>query len=188
VNIPKILVLNKTDIVTAAKIQERRTYFTEQVTFSDVVEISALKGENVGQLRELILRHLPLSPPYYDKEELSDRPERFFISEMIREKIFLFLSDEIPYSCEVEVLTFESTHSKAGEPLVRISANIHVERNTQKQILIGEGARTVKKIGTAARKDIEEFLQSKVFLEIFVKVSPDWKTKDNYLRSFGYAK
>jgi len=183
---PKILAINKSDKVGKEVMEARRNELASRIAFSDVIELCALKGTNVPELRQLILKHLPENPPFYDKEALSDRPERFFVSEIIREKIFLLLSDELPYSCEVEILTFDETTNKMGEPLARINANIHVERLTQKEILIGKGASMVKRIGTAARLDIEKFLDMKVFLELFVKVSPDWKANNNYLRSFGY--
>jgi GTPase len=128
-----------------------------------------------------ILDKLPEHPAYYEKDALTDRNERFFVSEMIREKVFKLYQKEIPYSTEIIITAF-----KEEEKITRISAEIIVERDSQKNILIGPGGAMLKKVGTYARKDIEEFLQRKVFLEMFVKVIPDWRNRKNYLKSFGY--
>lgn len=130
---------------------------------------------------EFILQKLPEHPAYYEKDTLTDRNERFFVSEIIREKIFKLYEKEIPYSTEVIITAF-----KEEEHINRISAEIIVERESQKNILIGKGGEMMKKVGTYARKDIEEFLQKKVFLELFVKVLPDWRNRKNYLKRFGY--
>jgi GTP-binding protein Era len=130
---------------------------------------------------------LPEHPPYYDKEDLTDRSERFFVSEIIREKIFLNYQKEIPYSTEVIVKSFKEEELKNGKgAMIRITAEIVVERDSQKNILIGTAGSMLKKVGTEARLEIEKFLDSKVFLEMFVKVIPDWRSKKNYLKSFGY--
>lgn len=184
--VPRILALNKTDKLSAEALDAREQELLAKLPCDTHLRLCALKGEGVTDLRSQILANLPFSPPFYDKEALSDRPERFFITEIVREKLFLTLKDELPYSCEVEVLTFEETVNREGKPLAKIHCNIHVERPTQKEILIGEGGRTIKKIGTAARMDMEQFLDSKVFLELFVKVSPDWKSNQLYLKGFGY--
>ena len=133
----------------------------------------------------MILENIPEHPAYYDKEELTDRSQRFFVSEIIREKIFNNYKKEIPYSTEVVITAFKDEQSKSG-PMVRITAEVIVERDSQKNILIGTGGAMLKKVGMEARKDIEKFLDTKVFLETFVKVIPDWRSKKNYLKSFGY--
>jgi GTP-binding protein Era len=130
---------------------------------------------------DYILDKLPEHPAYYDKDTLTDRNERFFVSEIIREKVFKLYQKEIPYSTEIIITAF-----KEEEKITRISAEIIVERDSQKNILIGPGGAMLKKVGTYARKDMEEFLQRKIFLEMFVKVIPDWRNRKNYLKSFGY--
>lgn len=185
--VPRILALNKTDKLSAEALAAREQELLQKLPCDANLRLCALKGEGVTELRDKILEFLPPSPPFYDKEALSDRPERFFITEIVREKLFLTLKNEVPYSCEVEVLTYQETQNRDGKPLARINCNIHVERPTQKEILIGEGGRTIKKIGTAARLDMEQFLDCKVFLELYVKVSPDWKSNQMYLRGFGYT-
>jgi GTPase len=178
---PVILALNKVDAVPQATAFQRMQALAEQVDFVEALPLSALKGTNVPKLRELILQQLPEGPPYFDKDQLSDRPERFFISEIIREKIFFLTRDEIPYATEVEVDTFEEE-----EGLIRIQATIHVDRQGQKGMIIGKGGRMLKQIGTDARRDIEAFLDKRVFLELYVRVSAGWKDQDSSLRGFGY--
>ncbi|MCI4668491.1 MAG: GTPase Era [Bacteroidia bacterium] len=180
-HIPKILVINKIDAVKESKVFKRMEELKEKVEFVEAVPISALNGTNVDLLKELIIKYLPDGPPYFDKEQISDRPERFFIGEIIREKLFLLLQQEIPYSTEVEIDNFEEE-----ENLIRIEATIHTERNTQKGMIIGKGGQMLKKIGTLARKDIEEFLGKKVFLKLYVKISAGWKNNNQYLKGFGY--
>ena len=129
---------------------------------------------------------LPESPAFYPKDQLTDKPERFFVSEIIREKILQQYQQEIPYSAEVVIESFKETKTKSGDPLVRISALIYVARKTQKSIIIGKGGTAIKKLGSAARTDIEVFLESKVFLELFVKVKDNWRDNDSFLKQFGY--
>src|SRR5690606_13997029 len=136
---------------------------------------------NSQAVLDFVKEHIPVHPPFYDKEALTDRPERFFVSEIIREKVFKLYEKEIPYSTEVIVVAF-----KEEEHINRISVEIIVERDSQKNIIIGKGGEMIKKVGTYARKDIEEFLDKKCFLEIFVKVIPDWRKRKNYLQKFGY--
>src|SRR5690606_23688694 len=143
--------------------------------------VSALRGYNIAAVLQFVLDHLPEHPPYYDKDTLTDKPERFFVSEIIREKVFKLYEKEIPYSTEVIIVSF-----KEEDAITRISAEIIVERDSQKNILIGKGGSMIKKVGTYARQDIEEFLDTKVFLELFVKVIPDWRKRKNYLQRFGY--
>jgi GTPase len=176
-----LVVINKIDESTNEKIEEKIEYWKNKLNPSGIVGISALHTYNVETVKSFIIDNLPIHPPYYEKDELTDRSERFFVSEMIREKIFKFYKKEIPYSSEVIITSF-----KESAEIVKISAEIVVERDSQKNILIGTGGTMLKKVGTYARQDMEEFLQKKVFLELFVKVLPDWRHKSNYLKSFGY--
>jgi GTP-binding protein Era len=146
-----------------------------------IYPVSALHQFNLEKIWDKILELVPESPAYYDKEELSDRPMRFFVSEIIREKIFLFCEKEIPYSCQVEI---EEYKEEIG--LTRIRALIIVERDSQKGIVIGKGGEMLKKIGKEARKEIEKFIDQRVFLETFVKVDKDWRSTDNKLKKYGY--
>lgn len=180
-NIPLIVLINKIDNSTQAEVDEKTSYWQEKLNPKHIFAISALHGYNLEGILPLILDHIPEHPPYYDKEDLTDRNQRFFVSEIIREKIFTNYQKEIPYSTEVVITAF-----KEEEKITRISAEIIVERDSQKNILIGKGGSMLKKTGTEARKDIEKFLDQKVFLETFVKVLPDWRSKKNYLKSFGY--
>lgn len=179
--IPVILALNKADKVAEDQLFSRMKSLAAQIEFIEAIPISALEGNQVPTLKRLILSHLPEGPPYFPKDQISDRPERFFISEMIREKIFIQLRDELPYSTEVEVDEFTEE-----EHITRINATIHVERQNHKGMLIGKGGRTLKKIGTSARIDIEEFLRNKVHLTLYVRVSNNWKNSISALRGFGY--
>lgn len=180
-NIPKILVLNKMDAVPEEKLFQRMQALATQVEFVESLPLSALNGTNTDVLKRLIHKHLPIGPRYFEKDQISDRPERFFVGEIIREKLFLSLKQELPYSTEVEIAEFTEE-----EGISRINAVIHVERKSQKGMVIGKGGAMLKKIGTHARKDIEQFLGTKVFLELYVKVSDNWKDSNSYLRDFGY--
>ena len=156
------------------------------VDFDETAPVSALHHANTDQLLQMIVDSLPKGPAYYPKDQLTDRPERFFVSEIIREKILELYHQEIPYYAEVVVTDFEETQTNSGEDLVRIHAEIYVGRNTQKGILIGKGGSAIKKLGTEARKGIEAFLGKKVFLELHVKVKENWRDNDYMLRQFGY--
>jgi GTP-binding protein Era len=179
--IPMVVLINKIDNSTQGEVEEKTAYWQEKLNPKHIFAISALHGYNLEGILPLILDNIPEHPPYYDKEDLTDRNQRFFVSEIIREKIFNNYQKEIPYSTEVVITVF-----KEEEKITRISAEIIVERDSQKNILIGKGGSMLKKVGTEARKDIEKFLDQKVFLETFVKVLPDWRSKKNYLKSFGY--
>ena len=148
---------------------------------AEIYPVSALEKFNIDNLFNRIKELLPESPAFFDKDQLTDKPARFFVTEIIREKILMNYEKEIPYSVEVEVEQFEE-----DERLIRIHAVIYVERDSQKGILIGHGGKSLKKVGTEARKDLEVFFDKKVFLELFVKVEKDWRNKDIKLRSFGY--
>jgi len=183
--IPIIVLLNKIDTGNQDLVKEKTAYWQEKLSPKHIFAISALHQYNLDGLLDTILSFIPEHPAYYDKEELSDRNMRFFVSEMIREKIFQHYQKEIPYSTEVIVTAYKETESKNG-PLIRITAEIIVERESQKNILIGKGGAMLKKVGMEARKDIEKFIGENVFLETFVKVIPDWRSKKNYLKNFGY--
>ncbi|MCX2573339.1 GTPase Era [Pedobacter sandarakinus] len=185
-NIPTIVLINKIDKALQEQVDEKIAYWQEKLNPVAIYAISALHNHNVDGLLDRVLEMLPEHPAYYDKEELTDRSERFFVSEIVREKIFLNYQKEIPYSTEVVVKSFKHEELKTKGQMIRISAEIVVERDSQKNILIGTGGSMLKKVGTEARIEIEKFLDSKVFLELFVKVIPDWRSKKNYLKSFGY--
>ncbi|WP_316804587.1 GTPase Era [Pedobacter nototheniae] len=188
-DIPTIVLINKIDKALQEQVDEKIAYWQEKLNPVAIYAISALHKHNVDGLLDQVLSMLPEHPPYYDKEEYTDRSERFFVSEIIREKIFLNYQKEIPYSTEVIVKSFKEEELRSGKPgdlMIRITAEIVVERDSQKNILIGTAGKMLKKVGTEARLEIEKFLGNKVFLEMFVKVIPDWRSKKNYLKSFGY--
>jgi GTP-binding protein Era len=153
----------------------------ETMPRAEIIPVSAINKFNVEYLFKRIKELLPESPPFFDKDQLTDKPARFFVTEIIREKILTNYDKEIPYSAEVAVEQF-----KEEEKLIRINAVIYCERDSQKGIIIGHGGKSLKKVGTESRKDIEAFFDKKVFLEIFVKVEKDWRNKDQKLRGFGY--
>jgi GTP-binding protein Era len=180
--VPVFVLLNKVDQADEAKVNEKLEYWKSQVpNAKEVIPISALKPFNLDKVFNLILENIPVHPAYYDKEELTDKPERFFAAEIIREKIFLNYKKEVPYSTEVVISEF-----KEKEDIITIRAEIFVERDSQKGIIIGEGGKMLKKIGTQARTEMERFFAKKVFLEQHVKVEPDWRSKINKLKNFGY--
>lgn len=179
---PVILVINKIDLSDQATISERIAYWQEQIPRAVVVPCSATEGFNVDKLFDLILERLPEHPAYFPKDELTDRTMRFFVSEIVREKILLYYQKEIPYSCEVAVESYEEK-----EGIDNISCIIYVERESQKAILIGHQGKAIKKLGIEARKDIEEFTGKRCFLGLHIKVLKDWRNSDRALRSFGYA-
>ena len=181
VTIPVLVIINKIDLSDQAKLEQQVVELGKILPNAEIIPISALRKFNVDYVLRRISEMLPESPPYFDKDALNDKPARFFVTEIIREKILLYYQKEIPYSTEVVVENFEDTPN-----LVRISAVIYCERDTQKGILIGHGGQALKKTGPEARKDIENFLGKKVFLEMFVKVEKDWRNRDNKLKAFGY--
>jgi GTP-binding protein Era len=178
---PIILLINKIDEVDQDFLETKVNYWKEQLPHVKIYPISALHNFNVEQVLLEIKALLPESPPYFDKDALTDRPERFFVSEIIREKILLNYKKEIPYSCEVEVEEY-----KEEEKIIRIRAVIMVIRDSQKGIIIGHQGKGLKKVGTEARLDMEKFLDKKVFLELFVKVNKDWRNNETQLKRFGY--
>ncbi len=180
-NVPVLCLINKVDKSHQEKVAERIEYWKNEIPNAEVYPISALHNFNIDIVWERILTLIPENPPYYDKDELSDRPMRFFVSEIIREKIFNFCQKEIPYSTQIEIEMYEDTVH-----LIRIRAIIIVERDSQKGIIIGKGGEMLKKIGRQARIDIQKFLDKKVFLETFVKVDKDWRSSEAKLKKYGY--
>ncbi|HZH55368.1 MAG TPA: GTPase Era [Sphingobacteriaceae bacterium] len=178
---PIAVLINKIDKSSEEEVNAKINYWEQTLAPKAIFATSALHGYNVEAVMQFVLDHLPEHPPYYDKDALTDRPERFFVAEIIREKVFKLYEKEIPYSTEVIVTSF-----KEEPTITRISAEIIVERDSQKNILIGKSGSMIKKVGTYARQDIEEFIDQKVFLELFVKVIPDWRKRKNYLQRFGY--
>jgi GTP-binding protein Era len=179
---PVIVVLNKTDAVTdQERLQETKTFFASQPYCKEVMMISALKENGTKELLDRILFYLPEGHPFYEGDDLSDMPTKFFVSELIREKIFQLYHEELPYHTTVLIQEF-----KEKTTLIKIRADIIVQRETQKGIILGDGGKMIKALGTAARKDIEAFLDNKVFLELFVKVRPKWRDSDMFLKEYGY--
>lgn len=178
---PVILVLNKIDLAKGTQVEDKITYWKELVNPVEAIPVSALEGVNVPAVFQAIVKYLPEHPAYFPKDELTDKPERFFAAEIIREKIFLNYKKEVPYSCEVVVTEF-----KEEEDIIRMRSEIYVERQSQKGILIGKGGEALKKVGIEARADLEKFFAKQVYLEQFVKVSPNWRKKQKQLHNFGY--
>jgi len=180
---PIFLVINKVDIAKQKDILEKIEYWKETLEHvAEIFAVSALEKFNIDAVFEKLLAYLPEHPPYFPKDEMTDRPERFFVSEMIREKIFLNYKKEVPYSCEVVVKEF-----KEEETIIRIHVDILVERKSQKGILIGKGGTKLKKVGTEARLDLEKFFGKKIFLAQYVKIEPDWRHKKAKLEALGYV-
>jgi len=151
--------------------------------FEEIVPVSALKRFNLDRLLDLIVSKLPEGPPYYPKDQVSEHPEKFFVAELIREQVFRQLREEVPYATQVNIVQYEEREPPEKD---LIDAEIVVERPTQKGILIGAGGSTLKRIGTAARREIEDFLERPVFLRLFVKVRDDWRNNDTFLNQYGY--
>ena len=178
---PIILVINKIDLSDQQKVQELMGYWREQIPGAVVIPVSAKEKFGLETVLDSVVEHLPVAPAWYDKDTFTDRNLRFFASEIIREKILLNYREEIPYSCQVEIESF-----REGAERYEIGAIIYVMRETQKGIVIGKGGAALKRVGTQARKDMEDFFQKKVFLQILVKVDPDWRESRRELRKFGY--
>ena len=178
---PVVLVINKIDVSTQEKVLELMSWWKEQLPEAVIIPASAKEKFNLESILEAISSHLPEAPAWFDKDTFTDKNLRFFASEILREKIFLNYSEEIPYSCQVEIESF-----KEGEERYEISAVIYVMRDSQKGIIIGKKGAALKKVGTEARLDMEDFFQKKVFLSTYVKVDPDWRENRKELRRFGY--
>ncbi len=179
--VPIIVVINKMDECKEQEVLELILKYNQIFPTAKFVNVSALQQKNTADLFELIKSYIPEHPPYFDKEDVSDRNQRFFVTEIIREKILEQYEKEIPYSCEVVVEEYKE------EPhITKIRALIYVERDSQKNIIIGKGGSSINKLGTEARKDIEEFIDTKVFLDLFVKVMDNWRNNEKVLKKFGY--
>jgi GTPase len=180
-SLPLIVLINKVDLATQEQIEAAMTYWNEQLNPKALLAISALHGFQLAEVETAITSLLPLHPPYFSKDLLTDRPERFFAAEIYREKIFLHYEQEIPYCCQVVVMSFEEE-----EAMYRIAVDIHVERLSQKGIVIGKNGEALKIVSTQARKEMETFFGKKVFLESYVRVSEKWRQKAGKLARFGY--
>ena len=183
---PFIIALNKADLVAESAVKAARDEVMANFRPRAVLAVSARDGSNIDALVEIIRPLLPLDEPLYPDDILSTEPERFFVGEIIREKIFLMYGREIPYSTEVVIDEFKEQHENDPRRKELIRCSVIVERNSQKQIIVGAGGAALKKLGQAARKEIEELLGRPVYLEIFVKIRPDWRKKKNLLKSYGY--
>ncbi len=185
IEVPKFLVVNKMDLGEQEKIKELINKWYELIKFDDVFVTSAKLGFNTDEIINKVKQIIPESPPFYPKEQFTDKTERFFIEEIIREKILTLYKQEVPYSVEVEVEEWEVTE-KRGAPFIFIRTNIFVSRRTQKQIIIGKGGEKIKRLGIEARKDIENFLDTRVHLELYVKILENWRDNEKNLKRFGY--
>jgi len=180
-SVPVIVIINKIDLSNQEDIFVEIDYWKSKLPDAEVIPISATRKFNISKVFDEILDLIPENPPFFPKDELTDRSVRFFVSEIIREKVFTNYKKEVPYAVEVSVDEY-----KEEPKLVRISTTIFVDRESQKAIILGHQGKSIKKVGTEARKDIEEFIQNKVFLEITVKVNKDWREKESMLKRFGY--
>ncbi|MBK6784855.1 MAG: GTPase Era [Saprospiraceae bacterium] len=183
--VPVILIINKIDLDQDEKVNEIEKNLTEIYSFSKIFKVSAKEKINTDSILDTIVDILPVHPPYYPQDQLSDRPERFFVSEIIREKILQMYRQEIPYSCEVVAHRFKE-EEKHGKPLLMIYADIYVERKSQKPIIIGNKGESIKKLGIASRLDLENFFETHVFLDLNVKIKENWRDDDKMLQHFGY--
>lgn len=178
---PILLLINKIDMTDQQKLEALVQEWKTILPQAEIIPISALSNFNVDYVKQRVEELMPESPPYFEKDALTDKPARFFVTEIIREKILLYYQKEIPYAVEVVVELF-----KEDDEMIHIKALIICERDSQKGIIIGHRGQALKKVGAMARKDIERFFEKKVFLEMFVKVEKDWRNRDNMLRAFGY--
>ncbi len=179
--VPVLLLLNKVDKTDQEKLNEMIDYWQKKLPNAKIFPISALHKFGINEVQHEILKHLPESPPFFDKDQLTDKSERFIVNEKIREKILKHYKKEIPYSVEVDTEEFVDEGNR-----IRIRSVIYVERDSQKGIIIGHKGEGLKKIGTEARKDLEKFFGKNIYLELYVKVNKDWRKKDDQLRRFGY--
>jgi len=179
--VPAFVVLNKIDGMAPEKITEATAFFTGKPYCRGVITISALKKKNIDGLLKAVLEMLPEGAPFFEGDDLTDLPTKFFVGELIREKIFFLYGDEIPYQATVLVQEFSEKTT-----LTKIRADIIVQRESQKGIILGEGGKMIRQLGSEARKDIEAFIDRKIFLELFVKVRPKWRDTENFLKEYGY--
>ena len=181
VKCPVLLLINKVDLTTQPELEALVERWHQELPEAEIIPLSALNNFNVQPLKKRIESLIPPSPPYFEKDALTDKPARFFVTEIIREKILLYYQKEIPYSVEVVVESFREEEAR-----IHIQALIIVERDSQKGIIIGHKGVALKKVGSMARRDMERFFEKKIFLELFVKVEKDWRNRDNLLRAYGY--
>ena len=181
VKCPVLLLINKVDLTTQSELEALVERWHQELPEAEIIPLSALNNFNVQPLKKRIEILIPPSPPYFEKDALTDKPARFFVTEIIREKILLYYQKEIPYSVEVVVEAFREEEAR-----IHIQALIIVERDSQKGIIIGHKGVALKKVGSMARRDMERFFEKKIFLELFVKVEKDWRNRDNLLRAYGY--
>tara|TARA_B100002019_G_C21235113_1_gene582268 strand:+ start:538 stop:1419 length:882 start_codon:yes stop_codon:yes gene_type:complete len=179
--VPVLLIINKIDTTNQEKLEEEVAYWTEHLPNAEIIPLSALEQANTTYLLDRLIALIPPSPPYFDKDALTDKTERFFVSEIVREQILLNYKKEVPYSVEVDVEEF-----KEADDIIRIRAVIYVARNTQKGIIIGHKGSKLKQVGIGARKQLESFFAKQVHLETFVKVKKNWRDSDLHLKRFGY--
>jgi len=185
-DIPVLLLINKVDLSEQAAVADHIAHWQSLIPRAEIHPISALHGFNLDHLLDRIIAVLPESPAFFPKDEMTDKPMRFFVSEIVREKILTHCKQEVPYSSEVTVESFKEDKTKDGRPLRRIHATILVARESQKAILIGTGGKMIKRLATDARKDLESFLKEKVFLELRIKVDKDWRNDERKLKQYGY--
>ena len=179
---PKILIINKIDLIKDEAERKRLVAeYEEKIKVNRIIPVSVTKAINLDKVLPAVLEFLPENPPFFPEDDISDRPTRFFVSELVREKIYYMYDKEIPYHTAVVIQSFKDLPH-----IVRISADIVVTRETQKMIILGEKGTLIKKLGIKARESIEQFLDKKVYLELFVKVRPKWRESDNYLKEYGY--
>ena len=181
---PIILVINKIDLINKLEVLPVIDFFSKVFQFKEIVPVSALKGQNIDELKKVIVEYLPVHPPFYPPDMITEHPERFFVAEIIREKIFQKYRQEIPYSTTVSVVEFRESTDEGGKDYIR--AEIYVEKDSQKGIIIGKDGQALKKIGELARKEIEWFLGRSVFLELYVKVREKWREDRSWLKRLGY--
>ena len=179
--IPVLLLINKIDLSNQEELEKRVEEWKDVIPHAEIIPVSALAKFNADYVMKRIQALLPDSPPYFEKDQLTDKPARFFVSEIIREKILLYYDKEIPYSVEVVIDSFKEDNKR-----IVIRAIIYVERDSQRGIIIGKQGRTLKKVGTEARRDLERFFDKSIYLETFVKVDKDWRSSEKELQNFGY--
>ncbi len=181
---PIILVINKVDLINKLEVLPMIDFFSKAFPFKEIVPISALKGQNIDELKKVIIQYLPIHPPFYPPDMITEHPERFFVAEIIREKIFQFYRQEIPYSTTVSIVEFREAQTEDEKDYIR--AEIYVEKESQKGIIIGKDGEMLKKIGKLAREEIEWFLGRPVYLELYVKARKKWRDSKAWLRRLGY--
>lgn len=182
VQTPILLLINKVDVASQQQLEEKLLKWRETLPLAEIIAVSALEKFNIDKVMNRIIELLPSGDAFYDKAEYTDKPERFFVSEIVREKILLNYRKEIPYSVEVVVNSF-----KEDERIIRTQVDILVERDSQKGIIIGDKGASLKRVGTQARKEMEAFFKKQIYLELFVKVDKDWRNNDRRLKNFGYG-